>query len=72
MVQGGEGGKSKIKFTMDQNVEYIITGLYGMKVIKIAPFVYRKANLIAVVGEGGDGGTNGIMVVMVAVSICWW
>ena len=25
---GGEGGKSTIKFTLDQNVEYIITGLY--------------------------------------------
>ena len=26
--EGGEGGKSTIKFTLDQNVEYIITGLY--------------------------------------------
>jgi hypothetical protein len=51
---GGEGGKSTIKFTLDQNVEYIITGLYDEV---NAPFVYRKASLIAVVGEGGDGGT---------------
>ena len=57
---GGEGGKSTIKFTLDQNVEYIITGLYD----EInAPFIYRKASLIAVAGggtwncrNGGDGG----------------
>ena len=52
---GGEGGKSTIKFTLDQNVEYIITGLYDEV---NAPFVYRKANLIAVAGEGGDAGTT--------------
>lgn len=51
---GGEGGKSTIKFTLDQNVEYIITGLYTEV---NAPFVYRKASLIAVAGEGGDAGT---------------
>ena len=54
--EGGEGGKSTIKFTLDQNVEYIITGLYDEV---NAPFIYRKASLIAVVGEGGDAGTNG-------------
>ena len=48
---GGEGGRSTIKFTLDQNIEYIITGLYDEV---NAPFVYRKANLIAVVGGGGD------------------
>ena len=53
---GGEGGYSKIKFTLEQNVEYIITGLYDTV---NAPFVYRKANLIACVGEGGDGGHYG-------------
>ena len=53
---GGEGGKSTIKFTLDQNVEYIITGLYDEV---NAPFIYRKASLIAVVGEGGDARTNG-------------
>ena len=52
---GGEGGYSKIKFTLEQNVEYIITGLYNA--IK-APFVYRKATLIAVVGAGGDAGSG--------------
>ena len=51
---GGEGGKSTIKFTLDQNVEYIITGLYDEV---NAPFIYRKASLIAVAGGGGDAGT---------------
>ena len=58
--QGGQGGYSKIRFTMDQNVEYIITGLYGKNEESnqnrvFTPFVYRKANLIAVVGSGGAG-----------------
>lgn len=53
---GGEGGKSTIKFTLDQNVEHIITGLYD----EInAPFIYRKASLIAVAGEGGDASATG-------------
>ena len=50
---GGEGGKSLIKFTLEKNVEYIITGLYDEV---NAPFIYRKASLIAVAGEGGDAG----------------
>ena len=57
--QGGQGGYSKIKFTMERNVEYIITGLYGKNEDNtnrvFTPFVYRKANLIAVVGSGGAG-----------------
>ena len=58
--QGGQGGYSKIRFTMEQNVEYIITGLYGKNEESnqnrvFTPFVYRKANLIAVVGSGGAG-----------------
>ena len=52
----GEGGYSKIRFTMDKNVEYIITGLYDTV---NTPFIYRKSNLIACVGEGGDGGQLG-------------
>ena len=52
----GEGGYSKIRFTMEKNVEYIITGLYDTM---NAPFIYRKSNLIACVGEGGDGGQLG-------------
>tara|TARA_Y100000361_G_scaffold28800_1_gene23635 strand:+ start:341 stop:3307 length:2967 start_codon:yes stop_codon:yes gene_type:complete len=57
--QGGQGGYSKITFTMERNVEYIITGLYdgdGDNQNRVfTPFVYRKANLIAVVGSGGAG-----------------
>ncbi len=55
-TSAGEGGYSKIQFTMDKNVEYIITGLYDTV---NAPFIYRKSNLIACVGEGGDGGQLG-------------
>ena len=53
---GGEGGKSTIKFTLEQNVEYIITGLYEEV---NAPFLYRKASLIAVAGGGGRPTTLG-------------
>ena len=53
---GGEGGYSRIRFTMNQNEEYIIAGLTeGIN----TPFVYRKAQLIACVGEGGEGGNGG-------------
>jgi len=58
---GGEGGYSKIRFTANKNDEYIIRGLESSSAI----FLYRRANLIAVVGEGGsaarfsDGGNGG-------------
>ena len=57
---GGEGGYSKIRFTANKNDEYIIRGLESSSAI----FLYRRANLIAVVGEGGSaaqfsGGGNG-------------
>ena len=51
---GGEGGYSKIRFTMAKDVEYILTGLFDSV---NAPFLYRKGTLIAVVGGGGDAGT---------------
>ena len=54
--EGGEGGYSRIRFTMEKNVEYVIAGL--IEAIN-APFVYRKGSLIACVGEGGDGGRFG-------------
>ena len=66
LAQGGEGGYSKIKFTMKRNDEYVLTGLFSSV---NAPFLYRKATLIAVVGQGGalgrfggggDGGGIGI------------
>ncbi len=51
---GGEGGFSRIRFTMERNVEYVLAGL--IEAVN-APFLYRKATLIACVGEGGDAGS---------------
>ena len=51
----GEGGFSRIRFTMKQNDEYVIAGLIDSV---NAPFVYRKGALMAVVGEGGDAGAS--------------
>jgi hypothetical protein len=53
---GGEGGYSRIRFTMDRNTEYVIAGL--ISTIN-APFIYRKGTLIACVGEGGGAGNSG-------------
>lgn len=53
---GGEGGFSRIRFTMEQNVEYILTGL---NTLIDAPFLYRKGSLIACVGQGGSAGSSG-------------
>ena len=58
---GGEGGYSRIRFTLLQNTEYVIAGLTNSI---NTPFIYRKSNLIAVVGQGGggnqgDGGRGG-------------
>ena len=55
--EGGEGGYSKIRFTMEQNVEYVLVGLSTNSVN--TPFLYRKGALIACVGQGGDGGHYG-------------
>ena len=53
---GGEGGFSRIRFTMNRNTEYIIAGL----VSNInTPFIYKKAQLIACVGGGGNAGNLG-------------
>ena len=53
---GGEGGFSRIQFTMERNTEYVIAGLTDSV---NTPFVYRKASLIAAVGRGGNGGHYG-------------
>ena len=53
---GGEGGYSKIAFTMKKDEEYVLTGLFDLV---NAPFLYRKGTLIAVVGEGGTGAKAG-------------
>ena len=53
---GGEGGYSRIRFTMDRNTEYVIAGLISSI---NAPFIYRKGTLIACVGEGGGAANSG-------------
>ena len=53
---GGDGGYSRIRFTMDQDVEYVIAGLNNAL---NTPFLYRKATLLAVVGQGGMGSAGG-------------
>jgi len=53
---GGQGGYSRIRFTMNKNEEYVIAGL--TEAIN-TPFLYRKASLIACVGQGGAAGNNG-------------
>ena len=53
---GGEGGFSRIRFTMTRNVEYVLAGMTDSVQ---APYLYRKATLIANVGKGGDAGTRG-------------
>tara|TARA_Y100000361_G_scaffold127774_1_gene122324 strand:+ start:13 stop:3204 length:3192 start_codon:yes stop_codon:yes gene_type:complete len=54
--KGGEGGYSRIRFTMKKQQEYIIAGLDNTI---NTPFLYSKALLLAVVGGGGDGGMAG-------------
>ena len=54
----GEGGFSRIRFTMEKEVEYVIAGLISSV---NTPFLYRKAQLIAVVGEGGKAGLVGTL-----------
>ena len=48
---GGEGGFSRIRFTIEKNVEYVVTGL---STAIGSPALYRKASLLARVGQGGD------------------
>jgi len=52
---GGEGGYSKIRFTMRKGEEYILKGIKT----KTALYLYRKSQLIACVAQGGSAGTNG-------------
>lgn len=53
---GGEGGFSRIRFRMTRNTEYVIAGL---STSINAPFIYRKGQLIACVGGGGNAGASG-------------
>ncbi len=54
-AEGGEGGFSRIRFTMKQNEEYVIAGLIDSI---NTPFVYRKGALMVCVGEGGGESTS--------------
>lgn len=52
---GGEGGYSRIQFSMNKNEEYILRGIKS----NTALFLYRRGSLIGVVGQGGQAGTTG-------------
>ncbi len=52
---GGQGGYSKVSFTMKKNEEFIITGIKSNSGL----FLYRKGNLIVAVGQGGSAGDIG-------------
>ncbi len=52
---GGEGGTSTITFTVEKNVEYTLLGISNNSAL----FLYRQSSLIAVVGQGGEGGYYG-------------
>ncbi len=53
---GGEGGYSRIRFTMKKDTEYVVVGL---STDLNAPYVYRKGELMACVGQGGEAGESG-------------
>ena len=53
---GGEGGYSRVRFTLVQNQEFVIAGLIDSI---NTPFVYRKGALMVCVGEGGKAGVVG-------------
>ena len=52
---GGEGGYSRIQFTMEKEEEYVLRGIKS----NTGLFLYRKGSLIAAVGSGGDAGNTG-------------
>lgn len=52
---GGNGGYSKIRFLMKKDDEYILRGIRS----RGALWLYRKAQLIACVGQGGSAGKAG-------------
>jgi hypothetical protein len=57
-ILGGQGGFSRIQFTMKQNEEYVIAGFPPSDTTG-SIFLYRKSSLIASVGGGGNAGTKG-------------
>ena len=54
IYEGGGGGKSVIDFRILKNIEYTLIGISNNSSI----FLYRGAQLMAVVGQGGDAGTT--------------
>lgn len=52
IYEGGGGGKSVIDFRILKNIEYTLIGISNNSSI----FLYRGAQLMAVVGQGGDAG----------------
>tara|TARA_B100002019_G_scaffold285989_1_gene295767 strand:- start:73 stop:7197 length:7125 start_codon:yes stop_codon:yes gene_type:complete len=53
---GGEGGFSYLRLNMKRDTEYVIAGLNDYV---NTPFLFKKGQLLAVVGGGGDAGYNG-------------
>ena len=53
---GGEGGYSRVRFSMNHNQEFVIAGLIDSI---NTPYVYRKGALMVCVGEGGKAGVAG-------------
>jgi hypothetical protein len=53
-IYGGQGGYSKIRFLMKKNEEYILRGIKSPGAL----WLYRKAKLIACVGQGGSSGRS--------------
>ena len=52
---GGEGGFSRIRITLEKNIEHTVLGISNNSGL----FIYRKSSLIAVVGKGGNAGSSG-------------
>ena len=53
---GGEGGFSYLRLNMEANTEYVIAGLDDYV---NTPFLFKKGQLLATVGGGGDANTLG-------------
>ena len=53
---GGEGGWSYLRLNMKANTEYVIAGLNDYV---NTPFLFKKGQLLATVGGGGDANTLG-------------
>lgn len=54
-IPGGEGGFSRVRFTMPRNVEFLITSFNFFE----TAYIYRQSSLMMVVGQGGNAGPSG-------------